>query len=299
MKTHVSNCARVPRARPSAAFCGFTLIELLVVIAIIAILAGMLLPALASAKAKGQGAYCLNNTKQLGLALMMYADENDNRIASESWAAPPYTNSAAKACGGEWQKTPARLLNTYVNNPKSFVCPRKKRGLTYSTERGSFDPSYTGFISYGFNYVGVFTATNSTRRTMAITQPASTVAQAECGGSDNVLDMNAGKGDGAWHDSWWTARSFPVVTAPTPPGPLTPNNWGNGNYRYQTQNGKHNRQVNHIYMDGHAETKAQSKMAWGQWFGTWTGNVTLMSGFTVPFDSPVSNSGLDGYEDQP
>jgi prepilin-type N-terminal cleavage/methylation domain-containing protein/prepilin-type processing-associated H-X9-DG protein len=74
-----------PSKRAVTRPAGFTLIELLVVIAIIAILAGMLLPALSRAKAKGQGAQCLNNLRQLQLGWLMYTLDNREFLPGDDW----------------------------------------------------------------------------------------------------------------------------------------------------------------------------------------------------------------------
>ena len=281
----------------------FTLIELLVVIAIIAILAGLLLPALAKAKSKGQGVSCLNNTKQTGLGMMIYSSEFDERLAGRSWAAPPYVNSNNLACGGEWQQTPAFLLDRFIGGSMTFVCPGKQRGLTYSTQKGRFDPRYTGFLSYGFNYLGVFTgdaAGTVPRRLQQFDRASSTIGIAECGGNDDVLDMNDGKGDGAWLDSWWAGRSFPLNPNPTPPGPA--NGKQIGNCRFQDQPRKHNMRMNLVFMDGHSEQSLGSKLGWGQFANVWSGTISLTGPYgtiAVPPDSPVSSPLLDASEMKP
>ena len=74
---------------------GFTLIELLVVIAIIAILAAMLLPALGKAKLKTQGVYCMNNGKQLMVAIQMYGSDNKDLL-------PPNPDDGNTVPGHNW-----------------------------------------------------------------------------------------------------------------------------------------------------------------------------------------------------
>jgi len=273
--------------KPSLA--AFTLIELLVVIAIIAILAALLLPVLSRAKGKGQAAACLSNTRQIGLAMVMYANDNRDGLPDQWWFVGPYQNSAGKACGGEWKATPAIQLDPMLKSPKVWVCPAKKRGLTYKTEPGEFNPAYTGFLSYGFNYLGVFTDSHTTRRLSSVPRPVEVIAMTEVNGTDNPAEIGGGigneKADAAWLDGYWASGCFPEATAPI----------HNQNFRWQSQMKKHNFRVNIVYVDGHSALQRPSRIYWGQFYAKFQETVRG----SVQWDSPASNQALDAAEIPP
>ncbi len=126
----------------------FTLIELLVVIAIIAILAGMLLPALSKAKGKAKQIQCVNNTKQIGLGFKVYVGDYDDKYPVHNtwndWGGIQGTNPTFGLA-----TVASRLMNPYVGDTKSFRCPSDAGDSVFAGAPNFIQNCY---FAYGSSY---------------------------------------------------------------------------------------------------------------------------------------------------
>lgn len=229
---------------------GFTLIELLVVIAIIAILAAILFPVFAKAREKARQISCLSNEKQLGLGLMQYTQDYDEK----------YPCGVYDSASGHYGKGWAGQMYAYVKSQAVYKCPDDPQVSYVDPTTGAIAPP----LSYNVNLNIVEPSYGVPAIAMAaMTAPASTVFLFEFSGQDVYLTdpleghSGAGHGCGSLSDygnnmtGYMGGRDASAGQA----------GWDSG--RYANKTGVHTDGSNFLMADGHAKWLRGSSVSSG------------------------------------
>lgn len=253
----------------------FTLIELLVVIAIIAILAAILFPVFAQARSKARQAACMNNEKQIGLALMQYAQDHDETFPGNSGRFGGYGSpegiQAPPTYGVGTMNSAVNLIprdiQPYLKNYDVFVCPQTPQRTTGVIPLQQQNRN----TSYLFNGIVMF------RAVAVIPEPANIVFVHEERDYVPYASMRP------QHESYTNTPGAPVIPAPE--------NGRYNSFNVASFDSLHNEGANLLFCDGHVKWSKKTRIRFADFGAATTGTDSVDPSKTFhPIDSELTNA---------